>query len=85
MSRLASAVLFFAAVAFVLCVEYEMATWLGIGLLLVAMCGLAVVGLALACAPLGCDNQSGFYVCRRPRVATHIPYHRFSQSVRVRL
>jgi hypothetical protein len=85
MNRLASLVLFFAAVAFILCVEYEMAMWLGIGLLLVVTCGLAVIGFALVCAPLGCDRQSGFHVCRPRPIATHIPYHRFSQSVRVRL
>jgi len=85
MTRVASVALFFAAVAPVLCVEYEMAIWLGLGLLLVAACGLAVVVLALGCAPLGCDSQSGFYVCRPSRAATHIPYHRFSQSIRVRL
>lgn len=85
MNRVASVVLFLAAAAAALYVECEMAMWLGIGLLLVVACGLAVVGLALACAPLGHDSHSGFYVCRPPRVATHIPFHRFSQSVRVRL
>lgn len=85
MQRVAAAVFFVALIAVVICVEYEIAMWLGFGLLLMAGGGLTVIAVALACAPLGYDSQRAFYVCRRPRRATHIPRYRFSHLIRARL
>jgi hypothetical protein len=85
MKRVAAVVLLVAVSASVIYVEYEMTMWLGPGLLLIAGFGLTVIGVALYRAPQECDSRGAFYIRRSPRLATHIPHHRFSQLIRVRL
>jgi hypothetical protein len=83
MKRAATVLFALVAIGLVFCIEYEMATWFGLGLLLIAGSGLVVIAIALACAPLGCDSHGAFYICRSPRRVTHFPHHRFCLSVRV--
>lgn len=85
MKRLTAVLFVVAAIVLVVCVEYEMAIRFGLGLLLIAGSGFVVIAIALAGAPLGCDSQGEFYICRSPRKVTHFPHHRFGLSVRVRL
>jgi hypothetical protein len=69
----------------VLCVEYAMAMRLGLGLLLITACGLAVIGVELYRAPQGFEGSSALCICQSTRRATRIPHHRLSQVIRVRL
>jgi len=85
MKSAAARILLVAVSAGVLSIEYEMAKWLGLGLLLIAGSGLTIVGVALYRAPQGSDNRGAFYIQRNRGRARHIPYRRFSQLIRVRL
>ena len=85
MKHLVPLVFLVAITSGVVCLEYELAQWLGLGLVLIAVCGLAVIAVALSCAPLGRDTRNAFYVCWSPRCATQIPHHRFSRLIRARL
>jgi len=69
----------------VLCVEYAMALRLGLGLLLITVCGLAVVGVELYRAPQGFEGPDAFYIRQSTRSPRRVPHHRFSQLIRVRL
>jgi hypothetical protein len=62
MKRVAAVVLLVAVFAGVLFLEYEMAMWLGLGFLLVAGCGLTVIGVALYRAPQGCESRGALYI-----------------------
>jgi hypothetical protein len=85
MKRLAAVVLLVVITGVVLCVEYEMAVWLGVRLLLIAGCGVAFIAVALSRAPVASDNRGVFCICRSARPVTQFPQHRFSQLARVRL
>jgi len=85
MKSVAAVVLLVVVSADVLCVEYAMALWLGLGSLLITACGLAVVGLELYRAPQGFEAPGAFYIRQSTPRATRVPHPRFSQLIRVRL
>jgi hypothetical protein len=85
MKSVAAMILLVVVSADVLCVEYAMAMRLGLGLLLITTCGLAVIGVELYRAPQGFEGPGAFYIRQSTPRATRIPHHRFSQVIRVRL
>jgi hypothetical protein len=68
----------------VLYAEYHLAMWLGFGLLLIAGCGLILIGLALFQAPQECDHPDVVYVRQTSPRPTGLLRHRF-KTIRVRL
>ena len=74
-----------ALLAAVICIEFKLALWVGLGLVAIDLCsGLIVIVLALYHAPEARESSDGLCIRQRKRRSRHISHPRFSQSTRER-
>jgi hypothetical protein len=85
MKHVAAIALLVAVTAVVVALEYEMAMWLGVRLLLIAASGMILITVALSRAPVGYDSHDEVHICWTSRPAVKFPQHRLSQLIRVQL
>ncbi len=85
MKHVAAIALLVAITAVVVGVEYEMAMWLGVRLLLIAASGGILIAVALSRAPVGYDSRDEVHICWTSRPVVQFPQHRFSPLIHVRL
>ena len=80
LKHIRGAVLMVALLAAIICIEFKLALWVGLGLVVIDLCaGLIIIVVALYRAPEARESSDGLHIRESKRQPRHIPHPRFSQ------